>query len=202
MYRLFYDFETNGDVLFVLLDPEKKPDEIKSEGDITLLYANKELVGMNLFHISNVVKIKSKGVIFAPEEKLLETLNTYLSNHNVPLLPTLKDSGYEVMKITNLEEHPLEEKAQIVTLESKGNTYQSVSYYPNLKIGELVVVAKDGTILYDGSIFHKKLVRNIPVDVSLCSPKELKLSDNYKEAFLPEGYLEGEDFFLSERGEK
>ena len=202
MYRLFYDFETNGDVLFVLFDPEKKPDEIKSIGDITLLYAQKELVGMNLFHISNIVKIKSKGVIFAPDEMLLKTLNSYLSNHNAPLLETLQDSGYEVMKIKNLEEHPLEEKAQIVTLESKGETYQSVSYYPNLKIGEFVVVSKDGTILYDGSIFHKKLVRNIPVDVALCSPKELKISDDYKEAFLPEGYQEGEDFFLSERGEK
>ena len=202
MYRLFYDFEVNGDVLFVLLDPEKKPDEVKVEGDITLLYAQKELVGMNLFHISNIVKIKSKGVIFAPEEKLLAALNSYLSNHNVPLLPSLEESGYEVMKIVNLEEHPLEEKAQIVTLESKGKKYQSVSYYPNLEIGKLVVVAKDGTILYDGSLFHKKLVRNIPVDVSLCSPKELKISNDGKEAFLPEGYLEGEDFFLSERGER
>ena len=106
------------------------------------------------------------------------------------------------MKIVNLEGHPLEEKAQIVTLESKGKKYQSVSYYPNLEIGKLVVVAKDGTILYDGSLFHKKLVRNIPVDVSLCSSKELKISNDGKEAFLPEGYLEGEDFFLSERGEK
>ena len=83
MYRLFYDFEVNGDVLFVLLDPEKKPDEVKVEGDITLLYTQKELVGMNLFHISNIVKIKSKGVIFAPDEKLLATLNSYLSNHNL-----------------------------------------------------------------------------------------------------------------------
>ena len=41
MYRLFYDFEVNGDVLFVLLDPEKKPNEVKVEGDITLLYAQK-----------------------------------------------------------------------------------------------------------------------------------------------------------------
>ncbi len=59
----------------------------------------------------------------------------------------------------------------------------------------MVVVALDGTILYDGSLFSKKLVKNIPVDATLCSGKELKVSDNYKEAFIPEGYSEGEDFF-------
>lgn len=193
MYRLFYDFETNGDVLFVLIDPEKKVDEVNKDGDVAYLYSNKELVGINIFNVSKVVKIKTKGVIFSPDKNLLGVINSLLKT---PLTEE-KESGYEVMSITNLEEHPLDERAQIVTLKSKDKTYQSVSYYKNLKIGMFVVVAKDGTITYNGSTFHKKVVKNIPVDVSLCSASELKISSDSKEAFSPEGYLEGDDFFLT-----
>ncbi len=193
MYRLFYDFETNGDVLFVVIDPEKKVDEVVKKDDVALLYSAKELVGINIFNVSKVVKIKTKGVIFAPDKNLLGAINSLLPT---PLIEE-KESGYEVMSITNLEEHPLDEKAQIVTLKSKEKTYQSVSYYKNLKIGMLVVVAKDGTILYNGSIFHKKVIKNLPVEVSLCSASELKISSETKEAFSPEGYNEGDDFFLT-----
>ncbi len=192
MYRLFYDYETNGDILFVIIDPEKKVDEVMKKGDVAYLYSKKELVGINIFEISDVVRIKSKGVIFAPDRALIAAINTILDKP----LEEEKESGYEVMSIANLEEHPLDEKAKIVTLKSLNKTYQSVSYYPNLKIGMLVVVAKDGTILYNGSLFHKKLVKNIPVEVSLLSGKELKVSDDCKEAFSPEGYKEGDDFFL------
>ncbi len=196
MYRLFYDFESNGDVLFVVISPEKKPDEIKTNGDVTCLYANKELVGINIFNVSRVAKLKSHGAIFAPDSLLLETINNILANSGAPKLEESNDSGFKVLSISNLEEHPLDEKAQIVTLKGTNEkTYQAVSYYKNLTIGEKVVCALDGTILYDGSLFSKKSVKNIPVDVTLCSGKELKVSDSFQEAFIPEGYTEGEDFF-------
>ncbi len=195
MYRLFYDFESNGDVLFVVINPEKKPDEIITNGDVTTLYANKELVGINIFNVSRIAKLKSHGAIFAPDTLLLKTINDLLENSNAPRLEETSNSGFKVLTISNLEEHPLDEKASIVTLKDGEKAYQAVSHYKNLEIGKMVVVALDGTILYDGSLFSKKLVKNIPVDATLCSGKELKVSDNYKEAFIPEGYSEGEDFF-------
>lgn len=196
MYRLFYDFESNGDVLFIVINPEKKPDEVVTNGDVTCLYTDKELVGINIFNVSRIAKLKSHGAIFAPDSLLLKTINDLLENSNAPRLEETTNSGFKVLEITKLEEHPLDEKAQIVTLKGKDDTtYQAVSFYKNLKIGENVVAATSGTILYDGSLFTKKLVKNIPVDVTLCSGKELKVSDNFKEAFLPEGYLPGEDFF-------
>lgn len=196
MYRLFYDFESNGDVLFVVISPEKKTDEVVSNGDVTCLFANKELVGINIFNVSRIAKLKSHGAIFAPDSLLLETINNLLSNSGAPKLEESTNSGFKVLSISNLEEHPLDEKAQIVTLKGKDDeTYQAVSYYKNLSIGKQVVCALDGTILYDGSLFSKKLVKNIPVDATLCSGKELKVSDSNKEAFIPEGYNDGEDFF-------
>lgn len=196
MYRLFYDFETNGDTLFIVISPEKKPDEAISNGDVTCLYTNKELVGINIFNVSRIAKLKSHGAIFAPDSLLLNTINDLLSNSNAPKLEETTNSGFKVLSIVNLEEHPLDEKAQIVTLKGKNDeTYQAVSYYKNLVVGEKIVGALDGTILYDGSLFNKKSIKNIPADVTICSGKELKVNDNYKEAFTPEGYTEGEDFF-------
>lgn len=194
MYRLFYNYETSGDVLFIVIEPDKKADKVVSKDNVTFIYADNELIGINIFKISETVKIKHNGAIFFPKKELLAAINPLIVNAGEKALEEPTSSGYEIMTITKLEEHPLDEKAKIVTLRSLEKTYQSVSYYPNLEEGLKVVVAKEGCILIDGSKFLKKLVRNIPSEVSLCSASELGIGEDRKTAFIPEGN-EGEDFF-------
>jgi tRNA-binding EMAP/Myf-like protein len=195
MYRLFYNFKVTGDVLFVLLDPEKKVTRSETKGRVVALYAGETLVGANIFRVSEVFHLKTNGIIFAPDKPLLDVVNSMLKEAELPLLAPCLDSGYKVAKITKLEEHPLDEKAHIVTLSLGEKTLTTVSWYPNLNEGALLVVATDGTILYDGSLFHKFVSRNIPNECSICSSKELKLDDK-PGAFIVEGYEPGEDFFL------
>lgn len=197
MYRLFYDYETNGDVLFVVIDPEKKVTKTVSNGNVTAIYSGEELVGINLFEISSSVKIKSHGIIFAPSEKLLSAINPVLLNAGLPALEEPKSSGYRVLRIKKLEEHPLDEKAQIVTLSDGKEDYTTVSWYSNLREGMQVVSAMDGCILIDGTLFHKGMLKNIAHDVSLCGANELKIESPSKGAFIPEGYQDGEDFFYA-----
>lgn len=194
MYRLFYNYETNGDVLFVVISPEKKANKVVSKDNVTLIYDNDELIGINIFKISDIVKIKHSGAIFSPNKEFLKAINPLIVNAGEKPLPEEEESGYEIMTIRKLEEHPLEEKAKIVTLSSKDKTYQAVSFYPNLEEGMKVVVAKDNTILINGALFQKKLVRNIAADVSICSSDELGIGEDKKNAFVPDGN-EGDDFF-------
>jgi tRNA-binding EMAP/Myf-like protein len=195
MYRLFYNYKVTGDILFVLLDPEKKVDHAERKGRVEALYADNKLVGINIFNVSEVFHLKTSGIIFAPEKPLLDVVNSMISEAGLAPLALLDKSGYSVAKIVKLEEHPIDEKARIVTLSLGENTLTTVSWYPNLEEGKFVVVALDGTIRYDGSVFHKFVSRNIPNECSICSSKELKLADN-PGAFLVEGYAAGEDFFL------
>ena len=133
MYRLFYDYETNGDILFLLIDPEAKVHHTKKVGNVVVLYdENERVVGANLFEVSNVAKIHSRGALFAPSEKLLAAINPWLVNAGIPALSVEKSSGFKVFQITKLEEHPLEEHSRIVTLSDGEKKYSTVSSFSAL----------------------------------------------------------------------
>jgi tRNA-binding EMAP/Myf-like protein len=195
MYRLFYDKVVSGDILFVLISPEKKTSKTVKVGDLALLYSGEELTGINLFNASKVYPIASKGIIYAQKKELIDALNKVLVNAKVAPLPYLADSGFHLAKISAMEEHPLDEKAHILTLSLGSENKTTVSWYPNLSIGALVVVALDGTILRDGSVFHSFVSRNIPNEVSLMGSKDLGLPEG-EGAYLATSGNPGDDFFL------
>ncbi|HBB05667.1 MAG TPA: hypothetical protein DCZ41_03680, partial [Firmicutes bacterium] len=127
-----------------------------------------------------------------------DAINSILSRTGFEGLGYLKESGFVVLKILSLEEHPLDENASIVTLLGRnGEHFETVSQAKNLSVGSLCVAAKDGSILADGTLFKKRIEKNIPIDVFLMSSKMLKLSSQEDALFIPkEGdYQIGDDFF-------
>ena len=200
MYRLFYNHQALKDVLIIVIDPEARVLKSEAHHDVVALYGeNDKLVGYNLFHIDDVLKIKANGAIFTPDAKLLEVINSLLEREGLSALPETKDSGYRVAKVLSTEEHPLDEKALILKLQCGEKTYETVSSLKGIKEGSMVVVALDGTILYDGSVYHSAVIKNINNDVKVLSPIELKFEGSEKEAFLLDedpSFKEGEDFFV------
>ena len=116
MFRLYYDHEASGDVMFVLIDPEAPVDEMRKGRRAAALYSKGRLVGYNIFNVSKTVKIRSKGMIAAPKEELLMAVNAILSGGGFEPLPEPTSSGYLEARILNLEEHPVDEEAKIVSL--------------------------------------------------------------------------------------
>lgn len=200
MYRLFYNHQALKDVLIIVIDPEARVLKSEAHHDVVALYGeNDKLVGYNIFHIDDVLKIKANGAIFTPDAKLLEVINSLLEREGLSALPETKDSGYRVAKVLSTEEHPLDEKALILKLQCGEKTYETVSSLKGIKEGSMVVVALDGTILYDGSVYHAAVIKNINNDVKVLSPIELKFEGSEKEAFLLDedpSFKEGEDFFV------
>lgn len=194
MYRIFFDSVVSGDVLFLLLEPEAKVTRSVTKEGVCALYSGDQLVGANIFAFAAAYPLKSRGVIFAPADELIDALNARLLKAALPTLPYCRDSLYRVASIKALEEHPLDEKAQIVSLSLGEKELTTVSWYSNLEVGAKVVIALDGAIRYDGSVFHAFVSRNIPNDASICSSRELLLED------APGAYLTsletGTDFFL------
>jgi len=200
MYRLFYNHQALKDVLIIVIDPEARVLKSEAHHDVVALYGeNDKLVGYNIFHIDDVLKIKANGAIFTPDAKLLEVINSLLEREGLSALPETKDSGYRVAKVLSTEEHPLDEKALILKLQCGEKTYETVSSLKGIKEGSMVVVALDGTVLYDGSVYHAAVIKNINNDVKVLSPIELKFEGSEKEAFLLDddpSFKEGEDFFV------
>lgn len=200
MYRLFYNHPALKDVLIIVIDPEARVLKSETHNNVVALYGeNDKLVGYNIFHIDDVMKIKANGVIFVPDAKLLEVINSLLEREGLAPLPEIKDSGYRVAKVLSTEEHPLDEKALILKLQCGEKTYETVSNLKGIEEGSMVVVALDGTILYDGSVYHAAVIKNINNDVKVLSPVELRLEGSMKDAFLLDedpSFKDGEDFFI------
>ncbi len=195
MYRFFANPDNVGDVLFVVFDPEAIPNRVEEHEGVTALYRDESLVGLNLFGAIGEFGITQKGMIVKICGSLLSKVNQKLASVGLKTLENNPDSGYIVAKVTALEEHPLDERSNIVTLDLGGKTLTTVSRYANLREGLLIVVAIDGCIKFDGMAFHKKIVRNIPIECEVCSPFDLRIGEEGKAAFEVENKLPGEDFF-------
>lgn len=196
MYHLFYNHEHVGDVLFIVLQPNAYPDDNKVCGDVNALYKEGQLIGINIFNFGKTAKIKASGMFIAPNDVLLDVINDKLVNAGLEKLPYCRDSGFKVAEVTLLEEHPLDERLRIVTLKVGENTLSTVSRYQNIEVGSKVVIVTDGAMKFDGTTFEKKVSRNIPIDCEICSPSDLRLSDEFKAAYLEEKKASGDDFFI------
>lgn len=195
MTALFYCKPTAKDVLYLLIDPEKTPDEVVKKGDTVGLFYQKQLIGVNFLNFSRLVKIKAEGRITNPPEAMLEIVKNELQKASFPIPDFSCSSGFTVARVMNLEEHPLDERKQIVTLECAGKTLTTSSRYQNLQIGSKIVVLLDRTIRFDGTVFHSSVIRNIPQDCEIASPHDLGLSEESKSAYIEEEKEVGSDFF-------
>ena len=200
MYRFFYNHAALKDTLIVVIDPESRTARVEERNRIVALYdEGNKLIGLNIFHIEEVMRIKANGIIFVPDEKLLEVVNSILAKEGMEPLAPLSHSGYQVATVYETEEHPLDEKSQILKLKSGSSIFETVSRFPNVEVGSKVVVALPGTILHDGSLFRSAVIKNINNDVLIVSPAELRLEGSAEEAFILDddpSFKDGDDFFL------
>ena len=74
MYRLFYNYHTLGDVLMIVFNNQKRATHFDKRNDVTLIYSDFELIGINLFNISKIVRIKAQGMIVSPAKEFLEVI--------------------------------------------------------------------------------------------------------------------------------
>jgi len=62
-YAIFYNYKTVGDVLLIVFDSNTIPDKVVLKDDVTSLYIGDKLIGINIFNISETMKIKADGLI-------------------------------------------------------------------------------------------------------------------------------------------
>ncbi len=198
-YALYYDYESIGDVLLIVFDSNTIPNVIKRDNGVVSLYKDDKLIGINIFNISKIMKIKAKGYIPLVSDRVLEVINTILKNSNVAELPAQKDSGFRVAKIVDIEEHPDSEHLHICTVDiGEKEPLQIVCGAFNARKDLICVCATPYTFMPNGqSIIPNKLL-GIDSYGMLCSGRELNL-EGYegKKGLLEldESYTLGSDFW-------
>lgn len=198
-YALYYDYESIGDVLLIVFDSNTIPNVIKRNNDVVSLYKDDKLIGINIFNISKIMKIKAKGYIPLVSDRVLEVINTILKNSNVTELPAQKESGFRVAKIVDIEEHPDSEHLHICTVDiGEKEPLQIVCGAFNARKDLICVCATPYTFMPNGqSIIPNKLL-GIDSYGMLCSGRELNL-EGYegKKGLLEldESYTLGSDFW-------
>lgn len=201
-YALFYDYHTIGDVLLIVKDLETKPDKVLKNGDVVSLYKNDELIGINIFDISSVLKIKSKGLIVLPIKEMIDIINNILENAGVETLSYKEESGFKIGHVLTCEEHPDSDHMHVLTVDIKDEVLDIVCGAPNVKAGQKVVVATLGTTMFDGKKIVPSELRGIKSNGMLCSPRELHLEGAPQVRgilVLDENAEIGEDFFKLEQ---
>lgn len=198
-YALYYNKETIGDCLMIIFESNTIPDEVKKSNNVVSLYKDNRLIGINIFDISQIMKIKAHGFIPVIDSKILEIINSILKNANFPILDPEQDSGFKVALIEDIEEHPDSEHLHICTVNIGGEKpLQIVCGAANARVGLKCVCATPYTFMPNGQQIIPNKLLGIESFGMLCSGRELGLEgfENKRGLLeLDETYTIGQDFF-------
>ncbi len=176
-YAFYYDYESIGDVLLIVINSSSEiPNKVIKKDDVTILYKNDELIGINIFNISKVLKIKAKGFIPLVNEKILDVINHIIENAGLEKMPLQKESGFRVAKIIEIEDHPDSDHLHICTVDvGDKEPLQIVCGAFNARKDLICVCAMPYTFMPNGAqIIPDKLI-GIDSYGMLCSGRELNL---------------------------
>lgn len=198
-YGVFYNYKTIGDVLLIIFDQRENPDEVIKQDDVVVIKKNKKIIGINIFNISKIMKIKANGFIPLLDDKVLDVINHILENHNLPILEKQINSGFVVAKITNIEEHPDSDHLHICNVDvGEDKELQIVCGAFNARKDLICVCALPYAFMPSGKQIIPGKLLGIDSNGMLCSGRELSL-DGYENKRglleLDDTYKVGSDFF-------
>lgn len=193
-YSLYYAYKTIGDVLLVNIVPNGHPNNFKRIKDVVAIYDDKQLIGYNIFNISEIIKIKMVGILYHPENIFIDIVNSILKNAGLETLSYKEESGFVVgeVKETFDTAHGYMTMVNIKDRIVCGMANKEV--FPNDKI----VIAKVGTTLRDGSLVKEYTNECGIVDCHICSGKDVFYDESVRPLVLDNEIEIGIDFFKTE----
>ncbi len=198
-YGLFYNFKTIGDVLLIVFKPLETPDEVIKKENVVVLKKCGQVIGINIFDISKIMKIKANGFIPRIDDKVLEVINHILENHDIEPLEKLDNSGFKVAKIVDIEEHPESDHLHICKVDVGHSDYlEIVCGAFNARKDLICVCALPYTFMPSGRQIIPGKLLGVDSYGMLCSGRELALEgyENKRGLLeLDEKYVVGSDFF-------
>ncbi len=192
MYHIYSYYIGKEKITSLVIEPNCIPNQVKSKDGVTYLFRDKKLIGINFFNVE--LSTTSIGLEKKPSKELIDQINSYLTKERIDKLDYVSNSSFLVYEVEKREEHPIFEKQAIVTLKGLNDTLTTVTRYSNFKVGDhLVCLVSNGARL-DGTIFKERIEKNIPIQTEINSPKDLKIGEDEKNAYITSLPV-GADFF-------
>ena len=193
-YSLYYAYKTIGDVLIVDIEPDLYPTSFKRSGDVVAIYNGDKVIGYNIFDFSRVVKIKMVGILYHPENVMIDIINSMLTNAGLDTLAYVKESGFVVGEVKECFQL---ERDYMAMIDIKDCMVAGLSKV-ELNQGDKVVVAKVDTTLRDGKIVKQRVGEFGMTDCHICSGKDVFFDESETTLLLDKDIETGIDFFKIE----
>lgn len=171
-YAIFYNYHLIGDVLMVLVSDDI-PTQVETHDDVVGLFHHDTLVGYNILNISRIMKIKTHGLVVAPNNQMIDVINSQLKKAGFEHLPYKTESGFRIGEVISSEEHPDSDHLHVTKVNVGDQVLDIVCGANNCRAGLKTVVALPGTMMFDGMRIVPSSLRGIKSSGMLCSTKEL-----------------------------
>lgn len=196
--NLFYNPKGVGDVAFIQIEPSVGPFEYEQKHGVVEIKKENEVVGYNIFNVSNNVTINDNEHIKLTTE-LIKDLQQLITEAGFDYqLDTDVSPKFVVGYVETKEKHPNADKLSVLNVNVGTEKLQIVCGAPNVESGQKVVVAKVGAVMPSGMVIKDAQLRGVDSSGMICSMKELNLPNAPKEKgimVLNDDYDIGQAFF-------
>ncbi len=182
--------------LLINFGSNEKTKETKKIDDVVALYnQDQKIIGYNLFcEMPNL----PYGLLKHPTQELENVCNEMLKKAQFLLIKLQGTENIVVGKVLECTSHPNSDHLHITKVDVGQEILTIVCGAKNVCAGIKVVVAKVGTMMFDGTFIEANPLRNVLSCGMICSGFELNLP-NYQKGqgilVLDDSYLIGEPFF-------
>ncbi|MCI1903508.1 MAG: DUF4479 and tRNA-binding domain-containing protein [Enterococcaceae bacterium] len=173
-----YNRPAIGDTLLIVLAPmqEKKAIHAERRGNIVRITEGKQVLGWNIFHISQVLPITGRGQIHFDLQEIAQ-LNDLITDAGFDdRLPKEEEAHFVVGDVKTCVDHPDSDHLKVTETEvDHEELLQIVCGAPNIAAGQKVVVAKPGAMMPDGTMIWPGKLRGVESSGMICSARELQM---------------------------
>jgi tRNA-binding protein len=201
-YHLIYQPFTVGDILLVYFEPTLKPTHHEIVGKMVKIYHLHHLIGVNFLQASQQFKNLPNGIIIKPTKELLNSINQAFQKESIETL-VAQPSGYVIAQIVAKKIHSESDNLFVCQLylgNQKDETPIKMTIVTNstkVKEQDYVIVAKAGTMLFDGTYLTPTLFKGVTSEGMLCSAQTLRATQLQQEGVyvFEKAQPLGSDFF-------
>ncbi|MFD2640254.1 YtpR family tRNA-binding protein [Piscibacillus salipiscarius] len=174
--QFVYNKQGIGDVLIITLNQKESEVTHETIGDVVkLLDEDGQIVGYNIFNVSNYLSLTGNGPLEATEELVNDVKSVFEKNDvqdelNIDLTPK-----FVVGYVKEMAPHEDATKLNVCQVDVGDEELQIVCGAPNVEAGQKVVVAKVGAMMPTGMLIKDSSLRGVASSGMICSAKELNL---------------------------
>ena len=186
MIATSYNNKGLTDTLIITLAQSDVADQaFKREGNITEIKRKDQVVGYNIFQVSELIDLSESGPVQLTTDQV-DRLNSAIQAAGFDgRLEADTSPKFVVGYVKECKPHEDSDHLSITQVEvDDGDVLQIVCGASNIAQDQTVVVAKPGAIMPDGMVIYPGELRGVESLGMICSARELGIESNQKKGIL------------------